>query len=178
MNSDQCPRCGRELQPVEIAELYAQAAEFGDEVARRLWVTCIPARHYPLNATPEDLDRLAEILHVALKERFYFNPNELAPEELFTALIQDDAAEAMGMPIEDRITCGEHVAWRTIEHLADKHADAELLPAAPLCERPGNTHRPGGDPAPGDRCKDCQRPLTWIGPEPSDWALTDEEPQR
>ncbi len=33
----------------------------------------------------------------------------------------------------------------------------------------GHTARPDDDPAPGDRCKDCGREVTWLGPSMSDW---------
>lgn len=40
---------------------------------------------------------------------------------------------------------------------------------APRCATEG--HRPDDDPEPGDRCKDCGRDLTWIGPGIHDWEL-------
>ncbi len=34
----------------------------------------------------------------------------------------------------------------------------------------GHVIRPDDDPEPGDRCKECGRPITWIGPSPAtDW---------
>jgi hypothetical protein len=35
--------------------------------------------------------------------------------------------------------------------------------------------RPDDDPEPGDRCKDCGRPITWLGPSQFDWEHTTEE---
>lgn len=29
--------------------------------------------------------------------------------------------------------------------------------------------RPDDDPTPGDRCKDCGQPVTWVGPSHTDW---------
>ena len=30
--------------------------------------------------------------------------------------------------------------------------------------------RPDDNPEPGDRCKDCGFPITWLGPSQYDWA--------
>lgn len=38
---------------------------------------------------------------------------------------------------------------------------------------PQGRHRPDDDPEPGDRCKDCGRDLTWRGPDPYDFDLSD-----
>ena len=47
-------------------------------------------------------------------------------------------------------------------------AEAALAELPPMCEY--GEHRPDDMPGPGDRCKDCQRSITWIGPGPYDWA--------
>lgn len=48
---------------------------------------------------------------------------------------------------------------------------ARSLP--PVC--PDNRHRPDDLPEPGDRCKDCLRTLSWLGPGPYDWEAIDDE---
>lgn len=46
--------------------------------------------------------------------------------------------------------------------------------AGPVEPRPCmDGHRPDDEPEPGDRCKDCGRFLTWVGPTHLDWQLTD-----
>ncbi|TDC92373.1 hypothetical protein E1161_13455 [Saccharopolyspora aridisoli] len=41
----------------------------------------------------------------------------------------------------------------------------------PLCQSSGGAHRPDDMPDKGDRCKDCGRPITWLGPSMYDWEL-------
>jgi hypothetical protein len=37
-----------------------------------------------------------------------------------------------------------------------------------------HTARPDDDPEPGDRCKTCGAPITWMGPSHTDWLHVDE----
>lgn len=39
-----------------------------------------------------------------------------------------------------------------------------------LAERDEHDARPDDDNEPGDRCKDCGRPITWDGPSHLDWS--------
>lgn len=41
---------------------------------------------------------------------------------------------------------------------------------------PAHPARPDDDPEPGDRCKDCGEPITWLGPSMTDWEHTADAP--
>lgn len=69
--------------------------------------------------------------------------------------------------------CAEiRIAERVYEDTAVRRQWRWVYNPSPADEDPcDGRHRPDDLPAPGDRCKDCGREITWDGPGPYDWSL-------
>jgi hypothetical protein len=66
----------------------------------------------------------------------------------------DDDAHAFG------VYAGQPGAWQWVKDFPTK-AEAEDFTK--------HDARPDDNPEPGDRCKDCGQPITWVGPNHTDW---------
>lgn len=105
-----------------IAEKYAAVAHEPYAWAEREpWERRIPSVIYP-NGKPGDvLDKFFDVAQ-ATGDTLSDMDGE-RDGYLYSALCQDAAAVATGMPEDRRVTCAEHRTWRTAAHLAEMHTD-------------------------------------------------------
>jgi hypothetical protein len=111
-----------------------------------------------------------------------------------------DGSEVLGVPSGYRSRWLERADLNVVHDVSERQiADVRLVEGPRTPKRPRNEHyphasghhavavtqyeavahydhraRPDDDPEPGDRCKDCGKDVTWIGPTHADWRHLDE----
>lgn len=94
---------------------------------------------------------------------------------LRAAEFRADAGPALTLAVRRLIAARPELLNREMAvHWLASISCGDLDPADPPffpCDVTG--HRPDDLPEPGDRCKECRRELTWVGPGIYDWELCD-----
>lgn len=109
-----------EYSPQTIAEEYGKVAHkpfAWDE--REPWEQRIPSLLYPRGKSITLLEKFQAVANATGEELIGMDGER--DGYLYSALCQDAAAVATGMPEDQRVTCAEHRTWRTRAHLANAH---------------------------------------------------------
>lgn len=129
-----------------------------------------------------NLGQTLEVLLATPNSRLYdthshWMRTEISPVHRITATEHGDALLPGQLPFynnrtgmfEAPCTCGRRFTGNDPDE-ADSNLYSHVFPEAEGC-----AHDRGADdlPEPGDRCKDCGVPITWIGPGPYDWEPAD-----